>query len=316
MKTVKQIFVAAIVFAFAIACFAELPSDVLLAKYKEKIKHTPKERFEHALSEPMDPVHIIGGIYYIGSTTVSSFVINTGEGLVLVDAGTPMMFDAIKHNIESLGFQLSDIKYIISSHAHWDHVGGLANMQKQTAAKVVALGLDAESSASGKDTSAVSFLGLNWDPVPIDRVIKDRDSFTLGDVTIHAYDTPGHTKGCTTWTTTIREGEKDYKVAFLGGTSVNAGVKLLNNPLYPNIAEDYKKTFAVLASLSPDVYLAQHPFFFNLSGKLEQRKANPAVNPFVDPDEWTMFIQNDELKFLRQLDDEWRALSASKAVSK
>ena len=138
----------------------------------------------------------------------------------------------------------------------------------------------------------------------------------LGDVTIHAYDTPGHTKGCTTWTTTIREGEKDYKVAFLGGTSVNAGVKLLNNPLYPNIAEDYKKTFAVLASLSPDVYLAQHPFFFNLSGKLEQRKANPAVNPFVDPDEWTMFIQNDELKFLRQLDDEWRALSASKAVSK
>nr|WP_255558534.1 subclass B3 metallo-beta-lactamase [Zhongshania aquimaris] len=264
----------------------------------------------------MDPVHIIGGIYYIGSTTVSSFVINTGEGLVLVDAGTPMMFDAIKHNIESLGFQLSDIKYIISSHAHWDHVGGLANMQKQTAAKVVALGLDAESIASGKDTSAVSFLGLNWDPVPIDRVIKDRDSFTLGDVTIHAYDTPGHTKGCTTWTTTIREGEKDYKVAFLGGTSVNAGVKLLNNPLYPNIAEDYKKTFAVLASLSPDVYLAQHPFFFNLSGKLEQRKANPAVNPFVDPDEWTMFIQNDELKFLRQLDDEWRALSASKAVSK
>lgn len=291
---------------------AELRSDVLLKQYKEKIKNTPKDQYEQAMSEASPPVHIIGGIYYVGSTAVSSFVISTDAGLILVDAGTPMMFDVIKRNVEALGFSLTDIKYIVSSHAHWDHVGGIAEMKKRTGAKVVALGLDAESIATGKDISAVSFLGLHWKGTPVDYLIKDQESFSLGGVTLQAHETPGHTKGCTTWTTTINHKGKPHKVLFLGGTSVNAGVKLLNNPLYPGIVEDYKKTFSVLRQMSPDVFLAQHPFFFDLPGKVEALMKNPATNPFINPSEWVMFIQNDELKFLRQLEDEQRrALSAT-----
>ncbi len=309
MKRVQQLLAMAVLLLTAINSQSELASEVLLKQYLEKMKRTPPEQFEQAMSEPMSPVPILGGIYYVGSTAVSSFIIDTGKGLILVDAGTPMMFDGIKKNIEKLGYRLSDIKYIISSHAHWDHVGGLANMQKQSGAKVVALGLDAESIASGKDTSAVSFLGLNWDPVPVDRVIEDGGRFSLGEITMQAHETPGHTKGCTTWTTKVSDGGKDYKVLFLGGSSVNAGVKLLNNPQYPDIVEDYKTTFSVLSKLSPDVFLAQHPFLFNLSGKVAQRQDGVTGNPFVDPDEWTMFIQNDELKFLRQLEAEWRGVT-------
>ena len=152
-------------------------------------------------SQPVEPYRVIGNIYYVGAVNISSHIIVTPQGLILVDTGTEQMLPGIRSNIEKLGYRLRDVKIILSSHAHWDHVEGHAAMKELTGAQVMALGEDAAAIASGIDSSAAGAQG--WKPTQVDRVLKDGDTVTLGGVTLQAHLTPGHTKGCTTWTTTV-----------------------------------------------------------------------------------------------------------------
>ena len=188
-----------------------------------------------AQNEAVEPFRIIGNIYWVGGE-YGSYLITTPQGHILHDTGTSEMHDVIVSNVKKLGFDVKDIKIMISSHAHFDHVQGHAAMKQVTGAQVVALGGDAAALEAGQDNSAGGFRGML--PVHVDRVIKDGDTVTLGGVTLRALWTPGHTQGATVWMTTVEEGGKTYSVAFRGGETPNAGVPLFDNPRHPKVVED------------------------------------------------------------------------------
>lgn len=256
-------------------------------------------------SQPVEPFRVIGDIYYVGAAGISSHVVVTPQGLILIDTGTQQMLPGLRANIEKLGYSLRDVKIILSSHAHWDHVEGHAGMKEVTGAQVMALGEDAAAIASGIDNSALGADG--WEPTKVDRILKDGDTVTLGGVTLDAHLTPGHTKGCTTWSTTVQENGRSYLVVFVGGTSINQGVKLLGNTRHPGIVDDYARTFKVLRSLKADVLLAQHPGMYRMAEKLERLKAGAPQNPFIDPEGYQQFIADTERRYLEQLRQEQSA---------
>ncbi len=253
-------------------------------------------------SQPVEPFRVIGNVYYVGAIGISAHIAVSDEGLILLDTGTNEMFPGLLANIEKLGFKTSDIKIILSSHAHWDHVEGHARMKELTRAKIMAIGKDAEAIESGIDNSALG--GTGWTPAKVDRVLKDGDRVTLGNVSMQARLTAGHSRGCTTWTTTVREGNTDYLVVFVGGTSINRGVKLLNNTRHPGIADDYARTFQTLKDIPANVFLAQHPGMYEMAEKREQTIAGAASNPFIDPINYQRFVRWEEQKFLNQLQQE------------
>ncbi len=257
-------------------------------------------------SQPVEPYKVIGNIYYVGAVNISSHIIVTPEGLILLDTGTQEMLPGIRTNLEKLGYTLQDVKIILSSHAHWDHVEGHAAIKELSGATVMAVGEDAAAISSGIDSSAAGAQG--WNPTEVGRVLEDGDKVTLGGVTMQAHWTPGHTKGCTAWTTTVEEDGKSYSVVFVGGTGINRGVKLLNNKRHPSIVEDYARTFRVLKDLPADVFLAQHPSMYGMEEKLKQLKAGATANPFVDPEEYQRFLVEEEGKYLKQLEEERAAL--------
>ena len=253
-------------------------------------------------SRPVEAYRVIGNIYYVGAADVSSHIIVTPQGLILIDTGTREMLPGVRANIEKLGHALSDVKIILSSHAHWDHVENHARLKELTGAQVMALRDDATAIATGIDSSALA--GEGWEPTRVDRILEDGDTVTLGGVSLQAHLTPGHTKGCTTWTTTIQEDGKSYLVVFVGGVSINPGVKLLNNQRYPGIAEDYARTFRTLRRLKPDVFLAQHPSIYGMADKRQRLKAGARENPFIDPDGYRRVVNGAEANYLKQLEEE------------
>jgi len=247
---------------------------------------------------PFAPFRVAGNLYYVGTRGVSSFLFVTPAGNILLDTGVEEAVPLVVANIEKLGFKAGDIKILLASHAHFDHVGGHAAMQQRTSATVMALGDDATALSSGVDGSALG--GPGWKPVKVGRVLRDGDIVTLGGVTLTAHLTPGHTKGCTTWTTTVQQDGKTYRVVLIGGTSINAGVTLTNNTRHPRIIEDYARTFTVLRDFSPDIFLAQHPNMFRMEDKVKRRLAGEA-NVFVDPQGYRAFVEAGEKAYQTQL---------------
>lgn len=252
-------------------------------------------------SKPVERFCVIDNIYYVGAAGISSHIIETTEGLILLDTGTTTMFESIQSNLKQLGFEPADVKIIISSHAHWDHVEGHYAMQKLTGAKVMAVGEDARAIMEGVDNSALG--GDGWEQTPIDRVLKNGDSVTLGNVTMHAHLTAGHSKGCTTWTMKVGDGDQAKLVVFVGGTSINAGVKLLENERHSTIADDYRRTFQLLKSIQADVFLAQHPSIYRMKEK-RAAMSEAKTNPFIDPDGYQKFVAGEEQKYVVQLQKE------------
>jgi len=205
---------------------------------------------------PPEGFRIIGNIYWVGGE-YGSYLITTPQGHILHDTGTSEMHDVIVSNVTKLGFDVRDIKMLISSHAHFDHVQGHAAMKRVTGAQVIALGGDAAALEAGQDNSAGGFRGMV--AVPVDRVIKDGDSVSLGGVTLRALWVPGHTQGATVWMTTVSEGGKNYSVAFRGGEIPNGGVQLIGNPRHPNVIEDTRMTLQKMKALQPpDLFLHNH----------------------------------------------------------
>jgi metallo-beta-lactamase class B len=264
--------------------------------------HGHQDPLRDAGSRPVEPSRIIGNIFYVGAEEISAHIIVTKAGLVLLDTGTLQMLPGLRANIEKLGHKLGDVKIILSSHAHWDHVEGHAAMQDLTGAKVMAVGEDAAAIAAGVDNSALGSAG--WKPVRVDRVLKDGETVELGGVIMTAHLTPGHTKGCTTWTTTVEENGQSYAVVFIGGISINEGVRLIGNTRHPGIVDDYARTFRTLKALKADVFLAQHPSIYGMAEKMQKLKAGVTPNPFIDPDGYQRVIAEAEAVYLKQLGQE------------
>jgi len=269
---------------------------------------TAQEALNKVLKEwslPFEPRKIIGNIYYVGSNLISSFLIVTPAGHILIDTGHVQMLPQVEANIEKLGFNAQDVKILLNSQAHIDHCGGFAEFKRQTGAILAVSKLDGELMMQGGkgDFANTGAFGNGddpgYEPVRPDRIMADDEHVELGGVSLTAHLTPGHTKGCTSWSMRVDENGRPYDVLFLCGLTVSP-FKLTNNEKYPNIVEDMRSTFTRLRGMHADVLLAAHGFWFDLEGKAaRQRKGGP--NPFIDPDELGRHLTEMEKDFEQAL---------------
>jgi metallo-beta-lactamase class B len=255
---------------------------------------------EQEWNRPFPPHHVIGNVYYVGSSFLASFLITTPEGHILINSGTEETVPLIQASVAKLGFKFADIKILLESHAHVDHVAGHALVRKLTGARVLAMAGDDGMIASG-GVGDFQYEGkYRWTPCPVDRVLHDGEMVTLGGVVLTARLTPGHTKGCTTWTFTAEEQGKPYHVVIVGSARANPGYRLVKNAKYPEIAEDFKRTFRVLKSLECDVFLGAHGWYYGMEEKFARLSEN-GTNPFVDPKGFRDFLARSEEAFLKEL---------------
>src|SRR5580704_13550270 len=194
-------------------------------------------------TNPFPPYRIIGNIYYVGSQGLGVYLITTPQGNILINSNLEKSVPMIRESVEKLGFRFSDTRILLISHAHWDHCSGSAAIKELTGAKYMVMDADVpEIEAGGKGNFQYGdVLTSRYQPTKVDRVLHDGDQVKLGDTVLVAHLTPGHTKGCTTWTMTVREAGKTYHVVIIGSPNVNDGYKLVGNTLYPRIAEDYER---------------------------------------------------------------------------
>ncbi len=251
-------------------------------------------------NQPVKPFRVVGNICYVGASDLTSFLITTPKGHILLDGGFVETVPQIKENIKTLGFRLEDVKILINSHAHNDHAGGLAALKTLTKAKLYASRADAVLLASGGKGDPNFGDDFVFTPVQADKILRDGDTIKRGGVVLTALLTPGHTKGCTTWTMKVSDGGKSYNVVFVCSTSA-PGYKLVDNAQYPNIVEDYERTFRLLKQLPCDVFLGSHGRFFGLQKKIALLAENPKQNPFVDSEGYENYLKQAEENFREQL---------------
>jgi metallo-beta-lactamase class B len=260
----------------------KIVSKVFYANRRDAGKDAIKETLESRM-RPAEPGKIIGNIYYVGSNLISSFLITTPAGHILLDTGPVEMLPRLKNNIEKLGFKPADVKVLLNSHAHFDHCGGFAEFKRDTGATVVATKEDGGLMARGGKDDFAWGDDLAYEPIKPDRVVGDGENIELGGIHLTAHLTPGHTKGCSTWSMRVNDSGRAYDVVFLCGLTVST-YKLTNNMKYPNIVEDARKSLKKLGAMHADVMLASHGFYFDYENKVARQKAG-APNPFIDPSE-------------------------------
>ena len=261
-------------------------------------------------NEPVKPFKIIGNLYYVGATEVSSYLITTPEGHIILDSGFAETVPQIKKNVEELGFHFEDVKIIITSHAHADHVGGVGLLKQMTGAQLAVSLADADLLARGGKNDPNFGDRFQFQAVLADRKLRDRDTVKLGDVTLTARLTPGHTKGCTTWTMKVKDGSKSRDVVIIGSPNVNPGYKFVGNTVYPRITEDYEQTFRVLKSLPVDYFLGAHGSYFDMETKYARFKAG-ASTAFIDPAGYKNYVEERENAFRRELRKQKSGMSRS-----
>jgi metallo-beta-lactamase class B len=227
-------------------------------------------------NQPIPPFRVAGPLYYVGVAQVTSLLLTTSRGHILIDAAFQESADRILQNVRTLGFRPEDIKVLLSTHAHLDHAGGLAEIKARTGARLYAGSADAPLLARGGRGDFAFGDTLPFPPVTIDVPVKDGDVVELGGLAVHAVATPGHTMGCTSWSFTVDDGDRPLRVLVLGGTTA-PGYKLVDNAAYPAIAADFQRTFARLANEAVDVFFEGHGFLFGLEEKRTGKRS------FVDP---------------------------------
>jgi len=242
------------------------------------------KRLFESWKAPCDPVRIAGPVYYVGASGVSAFLITSSAGHVLIDTGFEETVGVIRTNVARLGFKMADIKYLLASHAHMDHVGGHASMKELTGAKIIMSEADAALLASGgkDDFGPTADPQMAYRTARADRIVRDGETVTIGDVTLRCHLTPGHTRGATSWSMEVVEGGQRLNVLFFSSLSLLDGTRVQNNPKYPNLVADYRATFAKLRALPCDIFLAPHGGMFGLAEKAMRQARGDKSNPFID----------------------------------
>lgn len=264
-------------------------------------------------NRPVAPFRIIGNVYYVGASDVTAYLIGTSEGLILLDGGFADTAAQIQANVARLGFKVTDIKLLLNGHAHPDHAGGLPAMKQASSAQLVAI--EEEVVPLEHNGRGTFYRGdrLLFADMKVDRAVADREPVRLGDVTLTPYLTAGHTPGCTTWTMQVREHGRPYHVAFLCQLTPPHGDSLTHNENYPQIAADFRRTFAELHALPCDVFLAEHGSAFDLTGKIQRLTQQPATNPFIDPEGCKRHVEQSARDFEEALAHEVAQESAPTA---
>lgn len=238
------------------------------------------------------PAHrIAGNLYYVGTADYASFLITSPEGHILINPDFDDSVPLIQKSVEQLGFKFQDIKVLLISHAHGDHCAGAARLKETTGAQLMVMERDAEIMEAGRGFPAAK----------VSRVLHDLDEVRLGGNVLTAHLTPGHTKGNTTWTLQVADSGRKYNVVIIGSAGVNDARALMNNPAYPEMVEDYRRTFRVLHSLPVDIFLASHGKFYGLPAKYAKLSSG-GPNPFIDPAGYKAHIDLTERAFYYKLD--------------
>jgi len=235
---------------------------------------------------------IAGNLYYVGTADLAVYLINTPQGNVLINSDFPEDVPLIRKSIEGLGFKYGDTKIMLISHAHGDHDAAVGLIKKDTGARLMVMDADVpaeESTSPGRPGAHV------------DRILHDGDVVELGGSRLTAHLTPGHTKGCTTWTMQVDEGGRKLNAVIIGSPNVNPGYVLVGNASYPRIGDDYVKTFSVLESLPVDLFLGAHGGYFGMKAKYDRLKDGGA-NPFIDPTGYKAYVAERKATFQKEWD--------------
>jgi metallo-beta-lactamase class B len=259
-------------------------------------------------TEPFPPFRIAGNLYYVGTKGLANYLVTTPQGNILINSDLESIVPMIQASIEKLGFKFKDTKILLISHAHWDHDAASAKIKQMTGASYMVMDADVSVVESGGKTdfqygNRPAFL---YPPAKVDRVLHDADEVRLGDAVLVAHLTPGHTKGCTTWTMQVTDAGKTYNVVIVGSPNVNPGYKLVHNKNYPQIAEDYQRMWTVLKSLPCDIFLGAHGGYFGLEEKYPLMTTG-GPNPFIDPAGYKKFVAQKEQDFRNELARQTRA---------
>lgn len=251
---------------------------------------------------PFPPYRVVGNVYYVGSKDLASYLIMTPQGHILINSSLKSSVPLIRKSVEALGFRFNDVKILLISHAHFDHCAGSALIKQLTGAKYMVMDADVPVVEDGgrSDFQYGRSAGSWFAPTKVDRVLHDRDEVKLGNVVLVAHLTPGHTKGCTTWTMKVVDGGRTYNVVIVGSPNVNPGYKLVGNSQYPQIAADFERTFRTLNSLPCDIFLGAHGGYYGMEEKYTRMKAGEA-DAFVDPAGYKSYVAERELAFKAEL---------------
>jgi len=258
-------------------------------------------------NNPADPFRIAGNLYYVGSSDIGSYLIATSAGHIVIDGGYASTAAMIEKNITALGFKAADVKILLNTQGHGDHAGGFAALKKDTGAKLMVSGADADAIERGGTHDFSLGDSLTFPPATVDRRLKDGDTVVLGDATLTAHLTPGHTKGCTTWTFDVKDAGRTLHVVDMCGLSILPNTRVSGMPGYPDITTDYRRTFETLKKLPVDIFIGAHASYYGGMEKAAKAKANPSgPNPFIDPDGYRTYIDTAEKRFSDQLEREKR----------
>jgi metallo-beta-lactamase class B len=230
------------------------------------------------------PFKIIGNVYSIGTSFLGSFLITTPQGNIVINSDYEELIPTMKASIESLGFKMEDTKILLASHAHGDHQTADAMFKEMTGAQTMFM---------AEDVPALERMMPGGKAHPIDRVLHDGDTVTLGGMTLTGHLNPGHTLGCTTWTFPVTDAGRTYNVTIVCG-GLQDDARLVYNANQPELGNMWGATIAKWKTYPTDVFLGSHTWFFNVSGKYKRMKANPNVNPWIDPDGYKKYVADTE----------------------
>jgi len=247
------------------------------------------------------PFRIVGNLYYVGTYDLACYLITTTKGHILINTGLAGSVGLIKSNVESLGFKFSDIKILLATHAHFDHVAGMADIKEITGARMMIHEKDAQALADGGNSDFIfGSKGSTFKPVKADRLLHDNDTVKLGDMQIVVLHHPGHTQGANSFLFDVRDDKKVYRVLIANMPTMQDQTNLAGMSGYPDIAKDYGYTFDALKKLKFDIWLSSHASQFKLHQKHQPGDAyNPDV--FSDRAGYDEIVENLEKLYLRRL---------------
>jgi metallo-beta-lactamase class B len=257
-----------------------------------------------AWTAPLAPFQITDHLYYVGSRDLASYLIVTPAGDILINSSLESSPALIRKSVEQLGFRFSDIRILLISHAHFDHDAGSAAILRATHARYMVMDADVPVIESG-GAKDFAYPHDRYPAAHVDRILHDGDRVELGGVVLVVHKTPGHTRGCTTWTLRDTDQGKTVNVVIVGSWYVNPGYRLVDRPgrpaSYPGIASDYRKTFAVLKSLPCDVFLGAHGSYFDMLAKLARAQAGAGRSVWIDPQGYQTAVAAREQDFEAEL---------------
>jgi metallo-beta-lactamase class B len=250
---------------------------------------------------PYQPFRIAGNLYYVGTYDLACYLITTPAGNILINTGLAESVGAIKSNIESLGFKFSDTKILLATHAHFDHVAGMADIKEMTGARMMINEKDAQALADGGNSDFIfGGKGSTFKPVKADRLLTNNDTVRLGNMEIVILNHPGHTQGANSFLLEVRDEHKTYRVLIANMPTMQDQTNLAGMDGYPDIAKDYAYTFDSLKKLKFDIWLSSHAAQFQLHQK---HKTGDAYRPgaFIDQPGYDETLANLEKLYLRRL---------------